>query len=285
MLKLLKFQYKELEFAGGKVCKGCPSLVKPRHKEALRRQCDGREPKSRISICVWDVDSGSPILSANGKPLRFSVSENHKLCGGFRKKDEQSAEEEVSYPYHPVNMDIENIPSPDVEEIELPMNKLRQSKRRISDDPQKLLIKKIKEFSVDGLIKYETPDGKGMGVKTTRSFHIGEFICEYVGELIDKNEANQRELIYGPSKNCYIYYFNYNSTYFCIDATDEENTTLGKYINHSILNPNIQKRLKVIDGIPRLYFQALKDLPANTELVYDYADPSPDPELTWYFTS
>lgn len=53
---------------------------------------------------------------------------------------------------------------------------------------------------------------KGRGVVTTRPFHRGEFVIEYIGDLISMSEANERELMYAADDNtgCYMYYFKHN---------------------------------------------------------------------------
>ena len=52
---------------------------------------------------------------------------------------------------------------------------------------------------------------KGRGVVTTRKFSKGEFVVEYIGDLIDMKEAKLREIKYAQdaTKGCYMYYFTY----------------------------------------------------------------------------
>lgn len=55
-------------------------------------------------------------------------------------------------------------------------------------------------------------DNKGRGIIANRSFAKGEFVLEYIGELISMTEANKRELKYAKddSTGCYMYYFKHN---------------------------------------------------------------------------
>lgn len=55
--------------------------------------------------------------------------------------------------------------------------------------------------------------GKGRGVITTREFAKGEFVVEYMGELINQGEAKEREELYAQDQNtgCYMYYFQHRS--------------------------------------------------------------------------
>lgn len=45
--------------------------------------------------------------------------------------------------------------------------------------------------------------GKGRGVITTREFTKGEFVVEYIGELIDQLTAKKREKIYAQDRSEY----------------------------------------------------------------------------------
>lgn len=47
---------------------------------------------------------------------------------------------------------------------------------------------------------------------TTRDFQRGEFVIEYIGDLISMSKANERELMYAADDNtgCYMYYFKHN---------------------------------------------------------------------------
>lgn len=55
---------------------------------------------------------------------------------------------------------------------------------------------------------------------TTRDFQRGEFVIEYIGDLISMSEANERELMYAADDNtgCYMYYFKHNEQqYWWVD--------------------------------------------------------------------
>lgn len=43
-------------------------------------------------------------------------------------------------------------------------------------------------------------------------FHRGEFVVEYVGELLETKDAKAREQHYAldATKGCYMYYFSFN---------------------------------------------------------------------------
>ncbi len=61
---------------------------------------------------------------------------------------------------------------------------------------------------------------KGRGIVASKPFTKGEFVVEYIGDLIDMAEANEREKIYAKDENtgCYMYYFKYrNQQYWSVE--------------------------------------------------------------------
>lgn len=75
--------------------------------------------------------------------------------------------------------------------------------------------------NIEAAIRNEQQDGlvvkkfgnKGRGVVTSRPFAKGEFVVEYIGELIDMQEADCREQLYAKDENtgCYMYYFKHRN--------------------------------------------------------------------------
>ena len=63
-------------------------------------------------------------------------------------------------------------------------------------------------------------------------------------------------------------------TFYCsIDATGESGR-LGRLVNHSRVNPNLQTKVVIVKDTPRLLLVAKKDIEPGTELLYDYGDRS-----------
>ena len=52
-------------------------------------------------------------------------------------------------------------------------------------------------------------EGRGRGIFPTRSFQEGEKVVEYIGDLVDKGMATEREAKYSmdTSKGSYMFYF------------------------------------------------------------------------------
>ncbi|KAL0281257.1 UNVERIFIED_CONTAM: hypothetical protein PYX00_002295 [Menopon gallinae] len=114
----------------------------------------------------------------------------------------------------------------------------------------------------------------GWGVKTLRDIKRGEFVCEYLGELISESESSVRDVIYNRQKLPYIFDLDFSTdgnAKYCIDATRCGN--LARYINHSC-DPNLVVRAVWIEclhpDMPRLAFFAKRHIRKNEELTFDY---------------
>ncbi|KAJ7309759.1 hypothetical protein JRQ81_007825 [Phrynocephalus forsythii] len=149
----------------------------------------------------------------------------------------------------------------------------RKSKKELQIEEKKRIDHLIESGKEDGM-KIDFIDGKGRGVIATRQFLRGEFVVEYHGDLIEITDAKKREAAYAqdPSAGCYMYYFQYLSKTYCVDAT-KETDRLGRLINHSKCG-NCQTKLHDINGVPHLILVASRDIKAGEELLYDYGDRS-----------
>ncbi|CAI5650246.1 lysine methyltransferase 5Ab [Oreochromis niloticus] len=149
----------------------------------------------------------------------------------------------------------------------------RKTNAELKIEQHKHLDDLIKNGIEEGM-QVKNIDGKGRGVFAVSGFKRGDFVVEYHGDLLDLAEAKIREAQYAedPQTGCYMYYFQYQSKTYCVDAT-KETSRLGRLINHSKTG-NCQTRLHPIDGTPHLILVASKDIDAGEELLYDYGDRS-----------
>ena len=109
-----------------------------------------------------------------------------------------------------------------------------------------------KEKSAKKVKVKRSPHG-GLGLYADESIKKGEFVIEYVGELITNEEADRR---LGK------YLFEINKTH-TIDGRGRNNT--ARYINHSC-RPNCESDVKK----GRIYISAIKNITPGDELTYDY---------------
>ncbi|KAK2098191.1 N-lysine methyltransferase kmt5a [Saguinus oedipus] len=135
----------------------------------------------------------------------------------------------------------------------------RKSKAELQSEERKRIDELIESGKEEGM-KIDLIDGKGRGVIATKQFSQGDFVVEYHGDLIEITDAKRREALYAqdPSTGCYMYYFQYLSKTYCVDATRETNR-LGRLINHSKCG-NCQTTLHDIDGVPHLILIASRDI-------------------------
>lgn len=101
----------------------------------------------------------------------------------------------------------------------------------------------------------------GKGVFAARDIAKGETLIEYVGEIISAQEAEDRHP-HDPTDPNHTFYFQVEDDKV-IDALHGGNS--ARWINHCC-TPNCKP--EVIEG--RVFIKAKKDIPAGSELNYDY---------------
>jgi len=149
----------------------------------------------------------------------------------------------------------------------------RKPAKQIEEEQRAQWKQYLKEERIDGLEIQKVPL-KGRGIFSTRSFHKGEFVVEYAGDLITPKEAEVRDEKYSKNTDkygSYMYYFVHKGTKWCIDATIESGK-YGRLLNHSCKTPNCATKILEVDGLPRLIIYAKQDIASGTELIYDYGD-------------
>ncbi|KAI7744881.1 hypothetical protein M8C21_027216, partial [Ambrosia artemisiifolia] len=85
-------------------------------------------------------------------------------------------------------------------------------------------------------------EGKGWAVRAGEPIERGTFVCEYIGEVIDKNEANKRRARLGREACSFIYEIDARvndmirlmdgEATYAIDATKYGN--VSRYLNHRL---------------------------------------------------
>ncbi|KAK8949119.1 Histone-lysine N-methyltransferase, H3 lysine-9 specific SUVH6 [Platanthera zijinensis] len=135
-------------------------------------------------------------------------------------------------------------------------------------------------------------NGRGWGVRSLKSISSGTFICEYIGEMLQDGEAEQR------TNDEYLFDIGHNyddrslweglpnlipglqsssqcdtveSVGFTIDAAEYGN--VGRFINHSC-SPNLYAQNVLYDHddkrMPHIMFFAVDNIPPLQELTYHY---------------
>jgi len=166
------------------------------------------------------------------------------------------------------------VPVPDLCQTQ----KFRRSKRKTPSELQKKEIQYIQskllieDDSELGLKEDYFPE-KGKGVVTTKSFKKGEFVLEYVGDIIDIASAEKREIEYSEDETIgsFMFYFKYKEKTYCLDGTLDSGR-LGRLLNHSCKHPTLIAKVITVEELPRLIFVAFRDIEIGEELLFDYGE-------------
>ncbi|XP_028058530.1 histone-lysine N-methyltransferase SUVR5-like isoform X2 [Camellia sinensis] len=124
-------------------------------------------------------------------------------------------------------------------------------------------------------------ENKGWAVRAREEILCGTFVCEYVGEVIDEQEANKRRIRYGQEGWGYFYVIDSHindmsrliegQLPYIIDATSYGN--VSRYINHSCA-PNLVNHQVLVESmdcqLAHIGLYANRDIAAGEELTYDY---------------
>ncbi|KOB71065.1 putative heterochromatin protein isoform 2 [Operophtera brumata] len=120
---------------------------------------------------------------------------------------------------------------------------------------------------------FRTSTGCGWGVKSEQRIQQGQFICQYVGEVITFEEAEKRGREYDDNGLTYLFDLDFNSVEnpFVVDAANLGN--VSHFINHSC-DPNLGVWAVWADcldpNLPMLALFATRDIDAGEELCFDY---------------
>ncbi|XP_034123535.1 histone-lysine N-methyltransferase Su(var)3-9-like [Drosophila guanche] len=124
------------------------------------------------------------------------------------------------------------------------------------------------------LVLFKTNNGRGWGVRTPQALRKGEFVCEYIGEIITCDEANERGKTYDDNGCTYLFDLDYNTSLdseYTVDAANYGN--ISHFINHSC-DPNLAVFPCWIEhlhmALPHLVFFTIRPIKAGEELSFDY---------------
>uniref|UniRef100_A0A3Q2ZKC4 Histone-lysine N-methyltransferase NSD3 n=1 Tax=Kryptolebias marmoratus TaxID=37003 RepID=A0A3Q2ZKC4_KRYMA len=109
-------------------------------------------------------------------------------------------------------------------------------------------------------------EGCGWGLQTNQALRKGDFVIEYVGEVIDTEECQQR--IKRAHENHVTNFYMLTLTKDrVIDAGPKGNSS--RFMNHSC-SPNCETQKWTVNGDVRIGLFALCDIEAGTELTFNY---------------
>ncbi|KAG7205791.1 hypothetical protein KM043_007736 [Ampulex compressa] len=108
--------------------------------------------------------------------------------------------------------------------------------------------------------------GRGWGLRSLEPIKAGQFVIEYVGEVIDEAEYKRRLHRKKELKNENFYFLTIDNNRM-IDAEPKGN--LSRFMNHSC-SPNCETQKWTVNGDTRIGLFALYDIEPGEELTFNY---------------
>ncbi|XP_061707608.1 probable histone-lysine N-methyltransferase CG1716 isoform X2 [Cydia pomonella] len=118
----------------------------------------------------------------------------------------------------------------------------------------------------NGALKVFYADKKGCGVEAADDIPAGEFLMEYVGEVLDYDQFYKRAQTYSDENNLHHYFMSLKGD-TVIDATMKGN--ISRFINHSC-DPNAETQKWTVNGELRIGFFSKRDIANGEEITFDY---------------
>lgn len=107
---------------------------------------------------------------------------------------------------------------------------------------------------------------KGFGLRLDEDISRGQFLIEYVGEVLDVHAYEARQKDYASKGHKHFYFMTLDGSEV-IDACAKGN--LGRFINHSC-DPNCRTEKWVVNGEICIGLFALRDITKGEEVTFDY---------------
>ncbi|MCO5603188.1 hypothetical protein L7F22_057335 [Adiantum nelumboides] len=113
------------------------------------------------------------------------------------------------------------------------------------------------------------------GVFAVEPIEAGDFVVEYVGELVRPRIADLRERLYEKLGIGSSYLFRIDNE-TVVDATKRGG--LARFINHSC-DPNCCTKIITVEGLKKIFIYSKKHIGAGEELTYDYKFPREEQKI------
>ncbi|KAL1543782.1 [histone H3]-lysine(4) N-trimethyltransferase [Salvia divinorum] len=107
---------------------------------------------------------------------------------------------------------------------------------------------------------------KGYGLQALEDMPQGQFLIEYVGEVLNVHAYEARQRDYGMMGHRHFYFMTLNGSEV-IDACAKGN--LGRFINHSC-DPNCRTEKWMVNGEVCIGLFSLRDIKKEEEITFDY---------------
>lgn len=132
---------------------------------------------------------------------------------------------------------------------------------------------RVLQLGITILLELFKSKEKGWGLRPLQQVYEGQFICEYVGEIITTEEAKKRQQEYDRIGSNYLLVVREFSPSGKVLRTNIDSTVfanVARCINHSC-DPNLRTQLVRVDSmIPRVGLFAARDINSMEEFTFDY---------------
>ncbi|XP_073716136.1 uncharacterized protein [Misgurnus anguillicaudatus] len=108
---------------------------------------------------------------------------------------------------------------------------------------------------------------KGRGVFSCRHFQKGDFLFEYRGRVLTKEEYERRH----SELEVFLFEFRFDGRQLWVDASKDDGS-LGRLVNDDHVNPNSKMKIITVNRKPHLCLFAVKNISPGDEIMYNYGD-------------
>lgn len=162
---------------------------------------------------ITDIEDGAAICTSILPATHENTFETTEIDKNVKTTFDDAVTARSSSRYElTVNSDrqITMVPPKQITDFFPVRRSIRKTKRAVEQENLRHIERAIEQKSEDGLVVKLFQD-KGRGIIADRPFARGEFVVEYIGDLIDQAEADRRERIYAKDAKfgCYMYYFKH----------------------------------------------------------------------------
>ena len=231
-------------FYGCKCTKDCATMACPCFR--ARRECD-----AALCVCSAGTPDASGCAKCMPPPERKRAKTDRAETPDPTAADDAAA---ASAAAGPSEMNGEEAAAPSGEEVAAPSGRARPRGCRNNS----LQLGRSAKLMVG-------PSAvAGWGAFARETIEKGQFISEYLGELVSQEEADRRGQIYDRRASSYL--FNLNAQQV-VDACPKGNRS--RFANHSD-QPNARTSVMLARGDHRIALYAQKRIAPGEEVTFDY---------------
>lgn len=184
------------------------SKIGRKGQQKTRRKLNVTEPEQQEngkSVHVKSVDEVQSVVNDSENAIENTIVKKSNSISIVSENISKTNGESFPVPINVAPRRVQNTQLTDF----FPIRRSgRKTKKAVEQEISRHIEMAIEKQLEDGLVVKVFAE-KGRGIVAGRPFQRGEFVVEYIGELIDQTEADRREEEYSQKSDfgCYMYYF------------------------------------------------------------------------------